>query len=1619
MAVVEFRIPGNLRDLVGSADEGNFAVSAIYNAEDLPYRLRDALDECQSNGCAAVVDNFDVLYSTLLCFKDLEGSSKRRAWEFVVTAVRSLGKDLVYLNDEKKSLDPDRRAIDRNLMKMTSFLACELAELFEQETFDSKLTKSNKKGQSSSVTPLDWSKEKLRMISALISLCGCSLNRLFDPPLVDPAVVNAYGNLACSILRDPTILHVKSVPLKNVVFDLIGVLVRRFSHQSRCALNLVQGVQLYEHFADVAVDCLSYLLGLPEKKEYMIFASSVVTNIAQTNPEDVNRDVKASKGYSSFLMSLARKQPGVFKHAIKYLIEHLEGESHNMRIAVLTVLKECIRHLTTDEMTEEDHERVDEYFQFLCDHTEDVISFVRKDALSLLAELAMPRNMTNDEFLDAILAQVAPRVPLETYIPVVRYAGMVKICDERMFDKASTVRKAATNFLRILTIYNPYYSCFGKENLDTLIKEREEKLQQKINELKPAEHSEAETERLRNLLLKLPVDAEEPQDVPHQDGELSIRGVKLLFHAYQIFTRYHGAEPPVVPAELDPQTAAIESDDVAKLSEIRLLRRNLEFLRAAIEYRDGIKHCMGQMCKLLRSTAASDVTEAIRYFTETYTLNMDESLLPLRRMLMLMKSKDESIVKAVREAYELLYLRVQFPGEMDPSEREVRTRLQIVKNLSEIVLKANQGELAALELLVQKCYEEGKLDAATTDTLWDRFAYKIAGTTPEHSHCALILLGMATSADPTIGLKNLDVFVEYGLKRAYEVENGCVVRTNLSIAADVLQVLRKLVYLSIHGTKPSTSSLAPKRGKKTNLDATPEPNPAEGPRFSRFPSSHPVIQETVKLVKMSFFSAKDRMYAPMAAAAVKFIFIASQEPLELCKQLVHLVTAAIRTSDENSPSQDFPPRGMMASVLTRSFALLGELALGLAEYLDMQVRPELRRREQEKQREKDERRRKAGMKPSSVVRNKRMSVRSEKLGDLSGDFELDLELGLAAANCEDAVSEAVREICEKKIVTGNGWLAQFAPLILLACKDPDTFRQVDLRRAAIVALGKYMLVSKSFCEQHAVLLFTIMEKDPDEIIRSNCVVLACDLAVRFPKQIDPYTNKIFLRLSDECLHVRLTALKLITEMILNDIFKVRGYIADVARCIVDDDLDVSSLTREFFRELSKKNNMLYNTLPDLISGLMDPTKPLEQEEFQIITRFVFSLIDKDKQMEVLVEKICGRLGAAITDKPQQWENLAYCLGLIKYNEKTLKKLMENFACFKSKLHVNGVHNTLLAILTQAKGSMKDRPVLLGEFENLVQQEREKSVGDKEAVELGHEAQNQARQKKATGKKDTRRQLREITNTPSDDEDFAGGDADEEPPASRSRPARRKAVPSRRALSDDEDNNEQDNPSNDSDDDNGSVAPPPRLKMSDLLQKEKMVLQVVNAELLKQETLTKKERKALAIKITQDIIEDLFDRVELEHLKELNSTACRQIASEPDRLVTNDYVNANPVKVLKAEMRKLSQIREQFPEQLANAFGEVVKKSWKNISTECDRAVLEHAKQVLGPSREHLLESNKLPSQVDEVAVEVDKLTQAVVPPRRPKPVAPQQLPSHALDRLPQSSEGYLPAEFDPAYETEP
>ena len=60
------------------------------------------------------------------------------------------------------------------------------------------------------------------------------------------------------------------------------------------------------------------------------------------------------------------------------------------------------------------------------------------------------------------------------------------------------------------------------------------------------------------------------------------------------------------------------------------------------------------------------------------------------------------------------------------------------------------------------------------------------------------------------------------------------------------------------------------------------------------------------------------------------------------------------------------------------------------------------------------------------------------------------------------------------------------------------------------------------------------------------------------------------RLRDESSEVRKNTLQVLTHLILNDMIKVKGQISEMAMCIVDHNDRISSLTKLFFNELSKK-----------------------------------------------------------------------------------------------------------------------------------------------------------------------------------------------------------------------------------------------------------------------------------------------------------------------------------------------------------------------------------------------------------------------------------------------------------------
>ena len=58
--------------------------------------------------------------------------------------------------------------------------------------------------------------------------------------------------------------------------------------------------------------------------------------------------------------------------------------------------------------------------------------------------------------------------------------------------------------------------------------------------------------------------------------------------------------------------------------------------------------------------------------------------------------------------------------------------------------------------------------------------------------------------------------------------------------------------------------------------------------------------------------------------------------------------------------------------------------------------------------------------------------------------------------------------------------------------------------------------------------------------------------------------------------------------------------------------------------LSILGNTLYNVMPDIVSRLSDPEVGIAEENFRTIMRYIIGLIEKDKLLESLVEKLCHR-----------------------------------------------------------------------------------------------------------------------------------------------------------------------------------------------------------------------------------------------------------------------------------------------------------------------------------------------------------------------------------------------------------
>lgn len=626
----------------------------------------------------------------------------------------------------------------------------------------------------------------------------------------------------------------------------------------------------------------------------------------------------------------------------------------------------------------------------------------------------------------------------------------------------------------------------------------------------------------------------------------------------------------------------------------------------------------------------------------------------------------------------------------EPGSDELLSNHQIAKNLLVLTGQATVSEQASIEEAIMRLVKDERIPADVFLILWS-IASKGSG---DARAAALQLLSMGAGADRSIvdSKSRLKLLLDAGLGDYMQDRRDW--RLAGAAATALQRIGRPKVdptdakYLVLERIMEELCAVA--RGDLCNDDNK---------------------DDTLK-----WFSA--------AQEAIKALFTICPEPEKACSEIIVAMHRA--TFEEDS---------CHSLRLARFFHVLGQIALNLLVYteaLSGSVRRANAKKSLKKQEEADK-------------------AKAQKANDSDEDDAIEAELGIAA-EAEAENERKLAEISENEIL-GRGLISVYAPLLIrVVGNEGGSFSSEILMQASTLALCKFMCVSSSFCEKHLPLLFTALSNAPPEDItmRANTVVALGDLAFRFPNEVEPYTPRLYACLRDSSTKVRRHTLMVLTHLILNDMVKVKGQVCEIALCLRDDDPRIRDMSRLLFHELSKRsNNPVYNLIPDIVSQLSQLS--IRKEDFRTIMSFLLGYIKKERQNEMLTEKLCQRFPKCTS--MNQKADLAYCIAQLKMNERCIKCLSDNFKLYKDALFDEDVKKSFMSVVTKAKKFMKpEMKQFMEEWEAKLNESAELGAENQAVNEKAAKAKLRASRRAARKKEQQLKQLEAIEEDGDDDEE---------------------------------------------------------------------------------------------------------------------------------------------------------------------------------------------------------------------------------------------------------------------------
>ncbi|KAL6134055.1 hypothetical protein ACLB2K_066288 [Fragaria x ananassa] len=783
---------------------------------------------------------------------------------------------------------------------------------------------------------------------------------------------------------------------------------------------------------------------------------------------------------------------------------------------------------------------------------------------------------------------------------------LAEVAAGRLEDKTAMVRKSALNLLIMMLQHNP----FGPQLRIASFEATLQQYKKKLKELEPDTPSENDMNRLPSF--------------NNTSGNNEVDDVTAGLNKVQLDSLPDSCLPEM-EEDLIQKDGSVP--DVGNLEQTRALVASLE---AGLRFSKCISATIPTLAQLMASSSATDVENTINLLMRCRQFHIDSSEACLHKMLPL----DKSIYEAVENAFITIYIK--------------KTPVEVARNLINLAIESNIGDLAALEYIVGALVSKGNISSGAISALWDFFCFNISGTTAVQSCGALSILCMASKSSSTVLSSHLQDIIDIGFGRWEKIE-PLLARTACIALQRLSEDDRKKLLLS-NGSR---------------------------------------VFGILESLVTGFWLSENIWYAA-ADKAIAAVYTIHPTPETFA---ANLVKKSLRSVFDCSGGEELQNEigsgsvGILATVqverLGRYLFVVSHVAMNQLLYIE-----------------------------SCLQKVQKQKVGKEKMNydfqqangampaDSSKEIGIDAELGLTAS--EDAILDTLSDKAEKEIIGGGSLernlIGHCAPFLSKLCRNFSLMQKYqELQVSAMLALCRFMIIDANFCDTNLQLLFTVVESAPSEIVRSNCTICLGDLAVRFPNLLEPWTENMYSRLKDPSVSVRKNAVLVLSHLILNDMMKVKGYINEMAIRLEDEDERISNLAKLFFNELSKKgSNPIYNLLPDILGKLSNQN--LKRESFCNIMQFLIGSIKKDKQMESLVEKLCNRF-SGVTDV-RQWEYISYCLSQLAFTEKGMKKLMESFKTYEHVLSEDSVMDHFKSIINKGKKFAKpELKLCIEEFED--------------------------------------------------------------------------------------------------------------------------------------------------------------------------------------------------------------------------------------------------------------------------------------------------------------------------------